>query len=179
MPMYESCGPHCGIRANAEDTIIREGHCGCGNPCHADGVVPYAHVAVRHPETGVPDSSQQHISHLGFDSPPGVPMSSDAYAELQRARIAAEIAADAPVDISPGAFITEVRDPAVNGREICARCRHPRPLHGKNKKPGRCRARGCHAGPDEGSCPGFVSADDQEQLRTEILGRLVAGKPVP
>jgi hypothetical protein len=34
------CGAHCGIRANAEDTLAREGHCGCARPCHADGAVP-------------------------------------------------------------------------------------------------------------------------------------------
>jgi hypothetical protein len=35
-----TCGPHCGIRANAEDTLAREGHCPCGDPCHAEGNVP-------------------------------------------------------------------------------------------------------------------------------------------
>lgn len=42
------------------------------------------------------------------------------------------------------------------GRVICVRpgCRHPRPLH-SNAETG-CLARGCHAGPDGGPCPGFV-----------------------
>jgi hypothetical protein len=30
------CGPHCGIRSNAEGTVVREGHCDC-ETCH-DGV---------------------------------------------------------------------------------------------------------------------------------------------
>jgi hypothetical protein len=37
MPITSACGPHCGIRANAEDTLAREAHCPCGDPCHAGG----------------------------------------------------------------------------------------------------------------------------------------------
>lgn len=40
------------------------------------------------------------------------------------------------------------------GRVICARCRHPRPLH-SNGETG-CLARGCHSGPDGAPCPKFV-----------------------
>jgi hypothetical protein len=40
MPLTSTCGPHCGIRANAEDTLAREGHCSCGDPCHPDGSPP-------------------------------------------------------------------------------------------------------------------------------------------
>lgn len=44
------------------------------------------------------------------------------------------------------------------GRVICVRtgCRHPRPLHSNGKS--GCLARGCHAGPDGGPCPGFLEA---------------------
>jgi hypothetical protein len=40
MPLTSACGSHCGIRANAEDTMSREAHCGCGDPCHSDGSAP-------------------------------------------------------------------------------------------------------------------------------------------
>jgi hypothetical protein len=40
MALTSNCGPHCGIRANAEDTLAREGHCDCARPCHPDGAVP-------------------------------------------------------------------------------------------------------------------------------------------
>lgn len=33
------CGPHCGIRSNAEGTLTREGHCDCGKPCHPEGIM--------------------------------------------------------------------------------------------------------------------------------------------
>lgn len=44
MAITTACGAHCGIRANAEDTLAREGHCSCGEPCHADGNAPPAGV---------------------------------------------------------------------------------------------------------------------------------------
>ena len=40
MALTSTCGAHCGIRANAEDTLAREGHCKCGDPCHPDGSPP-------------------------------------------------------------------------------------------------------------------------------------------
>jgi hypothetical protein len=42
--LTEKCGTHCGIRANAEDTLAREGHCDCGDPCHPDGSLPASGV---------------------------------------------------------------------------------------------------------------------------------------
>jgi hypothetical protein len=41
------------------------------------------------------------------------------------------------------------------GRVICARCRHPRPLHSNGET--ECKARGCHSGPDGGPCLEFVA----------------------
>ena len=29
MAITDACGPHCGIRSNAEGTVTREGHCPC------------------------------------------------------------------------------------------------------------------------------------------------------
>lgn len=37
MAITEACGPHCGIRSNAEGTVTREGHCDCLRPCHLTG----------------------------------------------------------------------------------------------------------------------------------------------
>jgi hypothetical protein len=47
------------------------------------------------------------------------------------------------------------------GRVICVNCRHPRPLHKNGTS--SCKARGCHAGPNETPCPGFV-ADTASQV---------------
>lgn len=43
MAINSACGPHCGIRANAEDTLTREAHCPCGT-CH-DGDAPAMSVS--------------------------------------------------------------------------------------------------------------------------------------
>jgi hypothetical protein len=37
MAITAGCGPHCGIRASAENTVTREGHCPC---CHPGAVPP-------------------------------------------------------------------------------------------------------------------------------------------
>jgi hypothetical protein len=42
----------------------------------------------------------------------------------------------------------------MTGRVICANCRHPRPLHSNGTS--GCKARGCHAGPDQTPCTEFV-----------------------
>ena len=43
MTFSDGCGPHCIVRANAEDTVLIEAHCPggetCGQECHADGDV--------------------------------------------------------------------------------------------------------------------------------------------
>jgi hypothetical protein len=41
-------------------------------------------------------------------------------------------------------------------RTACANCRHPRPLHSNGQS--ACKARGCHAGPDDGPCTAFMEA---------------------
>jgi hypothetical protein len=43
---------------------------------------------------------------------------------------------------------------------VCGRCSHPGPLHSHEGKPGPCLAQGCHGGPDNEPCPGFISAED-------------------
>lgn len=47
-------------------------------------------------------------------------------------------------------------------RIICARCRHPRPLHsqGAHSDSTQCQARGCHAGPGGMPCQQFVPLTD-------------------
>jgi hypothetical protein len=40
---------------------------------------------------------------------------------------------------------------------VCARCRHPWPLHENGAAP--CRARGCHAGPDAAPCPRWLAPE--------------------
>jgi hypothetical protein len=40
MALTSECGPHCGIRANAEDSLSREAHCPCKDPCHVIGGIP-------------------------------------------------------------------------------------------------------------------------------------------
>jgi hypothetical protein len=42
-----SCGPHCGIRANAENTLTREGHCDCDELCHAGSAPAVTVSAIR------------------------------------------------------------------------------------------------------------------------------------
>jgi hypothetical protein len=48
----------------------------------------------------------------------------------------------------------------MTGRDICKRCRHPRPLHSNGMS--GCKARGCHSGPDEQACQGFMSGAGEE-----------------
>jgi hypothetical protein len=43
---------------------------------------------------------------------------------------------------------------------VCGRCNHPGPLHSHEGEPGPCAAKGCHGGPDNEPCPGFISAGD-------------------
>lgn len=42
-----------------------------------------------------------------------------------------------------------------SGRDICVRCRHPRPLHSNAHT--ACRARGCKSGPEGQPCQGFIN----------------------
>ena len=49
MAITADCGPHCGIRASAENTSTREAHCPCASPCHRDSAVPPALLDGRQP----------------------------------------------------------------------------------------------------------------------------------
>jgi hypothetical protein len=59
------------------------------------------------------------------------------------------------------------------GRVICEICRHPRPLHKNGTS--ACKARGCHAGPNETPCPGFQG----EVVTTVAMPRFMAANAEP
>ena len=71
MALTSTCGPHCGIRANAEDTMAREAHCSCGDPCHPDGNAPPSRI-IRQAGPYLYPPSQP----FGLDGKPlhGIPM---------------------------------------------------------------------------------------------------------
>jgi hypothetical protein len=51
---------------------------------------------------------------------------------------------------------------------VCGRCRHPGPLHSSNGEPGPCLAQGCHGGPDNEPCPGFIT-EAEWKIRQEAV----------
>jgi hypothetical protein len=68
MPLTSACGPHCLVRANAEDTIILEAHCPCDELCH-QGSPPPGYALNRNTADAAP-------APAGLDGQPlrGVPM---------------------------------------------------------------------------------------------------------